>query len=510
MRNQSSRVARNVLLLVAAGLFAAALFYALPRAQAPSQETVTRLLVGALLVGTVIAIVRSPGRARAGMAKASAMDVAEASPTLRFTDVAANEEALSSLKSLAHALKNPEVYGKFGARIPRGVLLYGPPGTGKTLMAKALAGEAGVPFYAVSGSDFVQVYVGVGAARVRDLFAKAKKAGRAVIFIDEIDALGKRRDGASSDEREQTLNALLTQMNGFEENSGIVVLAATNRIDTLDEALLRPGRFDRHIAVNLPGREQRARILALHAKDKPFSGAIEWDALSQDTVGFSGAKLESMLNEAAIYAVQRGAEKIEEADVRRAFSTLLVGEERVGGALPERERRVTAVHEAGHALLTLLLMPRSRLSAVSIIPSVNGAGGYSMAVPPDSAFVSREELWANLAVALGGRAAERILLGEDAVTNGAANDLERATQMAAAACLSWGMDEEVGCVAVHALPREMAAGERERAAVERTLKNAMALAERTLRERKETLERVAEELLRRERMTGKEVRALVA
>ena len=510
MRNRTSRAARNVLLLVAAGLFAAALYFAMPKTISLDQEAVTRLLVGALLIGTVVAIVRAPGRAKAGMARASAMEVSQAAPSLRFSDVAANEEALASLRSLAHALQSPETYSAYGARIPRGVLLYGPPGTGKTLMAKALAGEAGVPFYAVSGSDFVQIYVGVGAARVRDLFGKAKKAGRAVIFIDEIDALGKRRDGASSDEREQTLNALLTQMNGFEENEGIVVLAATNRIDTLDEALLRPGRFDRHIAVGLPERAQRAKILALHAAGKPFDEGIDWDHVAQETVGFSGAKLESMLNEAAIYAARRSAKKIEEADVRRAFSTILVGEERVGSGLDAEERRVTAVHEAGHALLTLLLMPKAQLRHVTIVPSVNGAGGYSMAVPPDKAFISRRDITAHMAVALGGRAAERILLGEDAITNGAQNDLERATQMAASACLAWGMDEDVGCLSVGSLPKEMQTGERERAAVERTLKGAFDIAFQTLSEHQEDLERISQALLKRERMTGEEIQALVA
>ena len=508
MRNHSGRTARTALLLIAAACLTAALFYAWPQAWA--WEDALRLLLGGLLVFALVAALRSSGRARTGLARGLAMEVSEAAPSTRFADVAANEEALASLRSLADALREPERYARLGARPPRGVLLYGPPGTGKTLMARALAGEAGVPFYAVSGSDFVQVYVGVGAARVRELFAKAKKAGRAVIFIDEIDALGKRRDNASSEEREQTLNALLTQMDGFDGGAGVVVLAATNRVDTLDDALLRPGRFDRHVCVGLPGREQRAKILALHAKDKPFEPSVDWDALAQDTVGFSGAKLESLLNEAAIYAAQRAAERIAPKDVRRAFSTMLVGEERAGAGFSERERHVTAVHEAGHALLTLLLMPESRLSQVSIVPSTGGAGGYSMAVPPDSAFLSRAQVLARMAAALGGRAAERIVLGGEEITNGAAGDLQHATRLAASACLCWGMDDDLGYVAADALPDGLADGARARAAVERMLREAMDLAERTLRTRRDALERVSEALLARERMTGEEIREIAA
>ncbi len=504
MRNRSGRAARTALLLIAAACFTVALYYAWPNVL--DQEDVMRLLLGGLLVFALVSALRSSARARTGLTKGLAMEVSEAAPSTRFADVAANEEALASLRSLADALREPERYARLGARPPRGVLLYGPPGTGKTLMARALAGEAGVPFYAVSGSDFVQVYVGVGAARVRELFTKAKKAGRAVIFIDEIDALGKRRDGMSSEEREQTLNALLTQMDGFDGGAGVIVLAATNRVDTLDEALLRPGRFDRHVCVGLPGREQRAKILALHAKDKPFEPSVDWDALAQDTVGFSGAKLEGLLNEAAIYAAQRSAERIAPEDVHHAFSTMLVGEERAGAGLTARERYVTAVHEAGHALLTLLLMPETRLSHVSIVPSTGGAGGYSMAVPPDSAFLSRAQVLARMAAALGGRAAERIVLGGEEITNGAAGDLQHATRLASSACLCWGMDDDLGYVAADALPDHLADGARARAAVERMLREAMDLAEGTLRARRDALERVAEALLARERMTGEEVR----
>lgn len=371
-------------------------------------------------------------------------------PEQKFCDVAALDEAVESLRALVDVLKNPEKYARYGARIPRGVLLYGPPGTGKTLLARALAGEAGVPFFSVSGSDFVQMYVGVGAMRVRDLFKKARKNSKAVIFIDEIDALGGRREGGN-EEREQTLNALLTEMSGFRGDMGIVVLAATNRPDKLDVALTRPGRFDRQIEIGMPDRAGRLRILNVHIKDKPIASDIDLERLADDTASFSGAKLESMLNEAALLAARRDEGLITTQDLGLAFRSVLIGEEKMGRTNSVQERKITAFHEAGHALATILLEPESRLSRVSIIPSTKGVAGYSMAVPPDRMMLTLAQVEAHISIALAGRAAEEIVFGSSSVTTGAANDLTKATDLTARMCLEWGMDEKAGLTVHHTL-----------------------------------------------------------
>ena len=359
-------------------------------------------------------------------------------PSARFSDVAANEEAMESLRDLVSFIREPEKYSRLGARIPRGVLLYGMPGTGKTLMARALAGEAGVPFFAVNGADFVEMYVGVGASRVRTLFRNARKAGRAVIFFDEIDAIGKKRDNRS-DEREQTLNALLSEMSGFGEKDGIVVLAATNRADTLDEALLRAGRFDRQIEVPLPGQAERLQILQVHAQKRPLAANVSLDELARQTVMFSGAKLECLLNEAAILAVKRSAEQIETQDIQQAMDAALFGAERPNITRREHERRVTAAHEAGHAVATAVLLPESELRRVSIIPTSRGAAGYSMALPQEKMFHEQQELICHMAVALAGREAERRLLGNERVSTGASNDIEKAVLLARRMVNEWGM-----------------------------------------------------------------------
>lgn len=391
------------------------------------------LLMGALVL--LMAFGRRRQHAVAGRAGAVRECVV---PQTRFSDVAANEEAMESLRDVLSFIQSPEKYSRFGARPPRGVLLHGMPGTGKTLMAKALAGEAGVPFFAVNGADFVEMYVGVGASRVRSLFQRARKHKRAVIFFDEIDAIGKKRDNRN-DEREQTLNALLSEMSGFESDDGVVVLAATNRADTLDDALLRAGRFDRQIEVPMPGMEERLRILEVHAKGKPLSGAVSLEGLARQTALFSGAKLECVLNEAAILAVKRGAEEIDPQDVELAVDRTLFGMERRGAARHEREREVTAAHEAGHALLTAVLMPDSDIRKVSIIPTSRGAAGYSMALPPERLFHEEQELVHHIAVALAGREAERMLLGAEHVSTGAANDIEKAATIARRMVCEWGM-----------------------------------------------------------------------
>lgn len=384
------------------------------------------------------------------MSQMSKIDTENKSKRLKFSDVAGNEEAKEALMDMVDFIKNPEAYNKLGARLPRGVLLYGPPGTGKTLLAKALAGEAGVPFFPVSGSDFVQVYAGLGASRIRDLFKKAKEAGKSVIFIDEIDSLGKKRKGdnpAGSEEGDRTLNALLTEMSGFNDNDGIIVVAATNRIDILDEALLRPGRFDRQIEVNLPDVNGRYKILKLHSENKPISKDVDLKKVALETVYFSGAKLENLMNEAAIYAAKEKANEITSAHINKAYYTVLVGDEKKDrSGIKLRDKEITAFHEAGHALVTKLVAKENRVSKVSIIPSTKGMGGFSINLPPDKMYQSKKDILANIMIALGGRAAEEIIFGKDLVTTGASSDLEKATEMTLSMIGLLGMDEEVGLV----------------------------------------------------------------
>lgn len=361
-------------------------------------------------------------------------------PGLTFHDVAANVEAKQSLEGLVDYLKEPGKYASFGARMPRGVMFYGPPGTGKTLLARALAGEAGVPFFAMSGSDFVQMYVGVGASRVRDLFASAKKAGKCVIFIDEIDALGRRRNDQSSDERDQTLNALLNEMSGFRTGDGVIIIAATNRIETLDPALLRPGRFDRQIEVGLPGVNERLDILTLHSKNKPLAPDIDLKELARETCAFSGASLESLLNEAAILAARRESEEIERDDIDQAFYRTVAGADGVSAASPD-ERCTIALHEAGHAIVLRALTPESRLKRVSILPASRGAQGYNLAIPEERVLHKKSDIENQIMVLLGGRAAELLVGGDDALTSGASSDIARATELAGTMIMELGMGD---------------------------------------------------------------------
>ncbi|MBU3110864.1 ATP-dependent metallopeptidase FtsH/Yme1/Tma family protein [Clostridium lacusfryxellense] len=371
-----------------------------------------------------------------------------------FDNVAGNEEAKDSVQDVVDFLKNPEKYTAYGARMPKGVILYGDPGTGKTLLAKAVAGEANVPFYAVSGSDFVQIYVGVGAGRIRSLFKKARSHGRAVIFIDEIDAIGKKRDngsGGGSDEKDQTLNALLTEMSGFNETEGIIIIAATNRLDMLDEALLRPGRFDRHIEVTLPDVSAREKILKLHLKNKPIKD-IDYSEWAHKTTSFSGAKLENLTNEAAIIACKDNAVFIDNTHLDRAYSIMLAGYEKVDrDYIKDVDRKITAFHEAGHALISLKMLPNDKVSKVTIIPTTKGAGGYTLSIPEDSLYQNKEHLKKKIMVLLGGRAAEEIIFGADNVTTGAYNDLQRSTQLVANMVTEYGMGESLGLLSMNKL-----------------------------------------------------------
>ncbi len=463
-------------------------------------DTAGKWLCGLAIVLFVAAMLNKGRAAVPAHAGDVRFEPASEASRLSFLNVAANEEALNSLKELADFLKDPQKYQRMGARMPRGVLLYGPPGTGKTLMARALAGEAGVPFFAASGADFVQMYVGVGASRVRELFAKARKAGKSVIFIDEIDALGKARQGSGSDEREQTLNALLVEMSGFREENPVVVLAATNRLDTLDPALLRPGRFDRQIEVGLPDRDQRLSILKLHSRNKPLAQEVSLARLASDTISFSGAALECLLNEAAILAAGRNAEQIELADVQRAYVTSIAGQDRPSNNVSQEDKAIIALHEAGHALVTHLLLPEHQIKRVSILPSTRGAAGYSLSIPPEKSVMKRSYLNAQLKVLLGGRAAEELAAGEMELTSGASDDLKRAAELAASMVMDMGMETDHG-IALRALSKACSAGSQEGFAQSRKLlKEAYGQTFELLRENSDLLMKLTEALLEKESM----------
>jgi cell division protease FtsH len=353
------------------------------------------------------------------------------SSTMTFVDVAGNYEAKQSLMEVVDFIKNPEKYSEFNVRMPKGILLYGAPGTGKTLLAKALAGEAGVPFYAVSGSDFVQVYAGLGASRIRNLFKKAKKSGKSVIFIDEIDAIGKKRMAGNlrgSDESDRTLNALLTEMSGFSDNSGTIVVAATNRIDTLDNALLRPGRFDRQIEIMLPDRNARKDIIELYLKKRNAAG-VNIDEIADMTVYFSGAMIENLINEAAILAVRENADRIKDKHLKKAYLELLAGTEKKDYD-NKLHKTVTSYHEAGHAFVSKYLLPEHKIIRVSVIPTSKGAGGYTLSTPSSEELLTKKKIRNHLSVLMAGRVAEEIFFGKESITVGAQNDIEKATSLA--------------------------------------------------------------------------------
>lgn len=364
------------------------------------------------------------------------------SSTMKFDDVAGNYEAKQSLLELVDFIQNPEKYSKFNVRMPKGILLYGEPGTGKTLMAKALAGEAGVPFYAVSGSDFVQVYAGLGAGRIRNLFKKAKKSGKSVIFIDEIDAIGKKRMSGSikgSDEGDRTLNALLTEMSGFADDSGTVVIAATNRIDTLDSALLRPGRFDRQIEIMLPDKNARKDIIKLYL-DKKNSEDVNIDELADLTVYFSGAMIENLINEAALLAIRQNSDKITEEHIKKAYLQILAGVEKEdydNGI----QKTITSYHEAGHAFVSRYLLPENKIIRVSIIPTSKGAGGYTLSTPNSEEVMTKRKMINHLSVLMAGRASEEVFFGNENITAGAQNDIEKVTSLAVDYVSKYGMND---------------------------------------------------------------------
>ena len=367
---------------------------------------------------------------------------------VKFKDVAGLQEEKEDLVEVVDFLKAPQKYTNVGARIPKGVILVGPPGTGKTLLAKAVAGEAGVPFFSISGSDFVEMFVGVGASRVRDLFEEGKKHAPCIIFIDEIDAVARQRGtgmGGGHDEREQTLNQLLVEMDGFGVNEGIIVMAATNRVDILDPAILRPGRFDRKVAVGRPDIKGREEILRVHAKDKPLGEDVDLAQIAQTTAGFTGADLENLLNEAAIMAARSGRSYITQLDIKHAFIKVGIGAEKRSKVISEKEKKITAYHEAGHAILFHVLPDMDPVYTISIIPTGMGAAGYTMPLPEnDDMFNTKGKMLQDITTLLGGRVAEEIIFGD--ITTGASNDIKRATSTARAMVMQYGMSDKLGLI----------------------------------------------------------------
>ena len=405
-------------------------------------------LLGVMLIFTVM-------NRQSGGANAKAMNFGKSrarmsmggDKNITFSQVAGLKEEKEELEEIVDFLKSPKKYIQVGARIPKGVLLVGPPGTGKTLLAKAVAGEAGVPFFTISGSDFVEMFVGVGASRVRDLFEEAKKNSPCIIFIDEIDAVARRRGtgmGGGHDEREQTLNQLLVEMDGFGVNEGIIVMAATNRVDILDPAILRPGRFDRRVMVGRPDIQGREEILKVHAKGKPLSEEIDLRQIAQTTAGFTGADLENLLNEAAILAAKENRIYLKQEDIKRAFVKVGIGAEKKSRVISDKEKRITAFHEAGHAILFHVLPDVGPVYSVSIIPT-GGAGGYTMPLPEnDEMFNTKGKMLQDITVALGGRVAEEEVL--DDITTGASQDIKQATSLAKSMVTKFGMSEAVGLI----------------------------------------------------------------
>ena len=408
-----------------------------------------------LMVGVVIFLFMMMNR-QGGGANAKAMNFGKSRARMtsgsdkqvKFAQVAGLQEEKEELEEIVDFLKSPKKYIRVGARIPKGVLLVGPPGTGKTLLAKAVAGEAGVPFFTISGSDFVEMFVGVGASRVRDLFEDAKKHAPCIIFIDEIDAVARRRGtgmGGGHDEREQTLNQLLVEMDGFGVNEGIIVMSATNRVDILDPAILRPGRFDRKVMVGRPDVKGRKEILEVHAKGKPLGDDVDLAQIAQTTSGFTGADLENLLNEAAILAAKENRVYIQQSDIRHAFVKVGIGAEKKSKVVSEKEKKITAYHEAGHAILFHVLPDVGPVYSVSIIPTGVGAAGYTMPLPEnDEMFNTRGKMLQEITVALGGRIAEELVF--DDITTGASQDIKQATALAKSMVMKFGMSEELGLV----------------------------------------------------------------
>ena len=472
----------------------------------------------ALLVGMIVWMTRkmAKGGGMMGVGKSNAKMYVEKQTGVTFRDVAGQEEAKESLQEVVDFLHNPGKYTSVGAKLPKGALLVGPPGTGKTLLAKAVAGEAKVPFFSLSGSAFVEMYVGVGASRVRDLFKQAQQMAPCIIFIDEIDAIGKSRDNqmGSNDEREQTLNQLLAEMDGFESNKGLVLLAATNRPEILDPALLRPGRFDRRIVVEKPDLKGRVDVLKVHSRDVRMDETVDLEAIALATSGAVGSDLANMINEAAINAVKHGRNAVSQADLFEAVEVVLVGKEKKDRIMSQEERRIVSYHEVGHALVSALQKDSEPVQKITIVPRTMGALGYVMQTPEEEKFLNtKKELEAMLVGMLAGRAAEEVVF--DTVTTGASNDIEKATSIARAMITQYGMSEKFGLIGLESIQNRYLDGRPvsncgpETAAeidkeVMKMLKDAYAEAKRLLSEHRTSLDKISDFLIQKETITGKE------
>ncbi len=491
----------------------------------------TTLLPTLLMVGVVLFVVAMMNRQGGANAKAMNFGKSRAKMSteldnkVTFDQVAGLKEEKEELEEIVDFLKAPGKYIQVGARIPKGVLLEGPPGTGKTLLAKAVAGEAGVPFFTISGSDFVEMFVGVGASRVRDLFEDAKRNSPCIVFIDEIDAVARRRGtgmGGGHDEREQTLNQLLVEMDGFGVNEGIIVMAATNRVDILDPAILRPGRFDRKVMVGRPDVQGRLEILKVHAKGKPLGDDVDLEQTARTTAGFTGADLENLLNEAAILAAKEGRIYLQQSDIRHAFIKVGIGAEKKSRVISEKEKRITAFHEAGHAILFHVLPDVGPVYSVSIIPTGVGAAGYTMPLPEkDEMFNTKGRMLQNITVALGGRAAEEMVF--DDITTGASQDILQATSYAKSMVTKFGMSEQLGLVNYDNDSDEVfigrdwghasrGYGEKVASAIDMEVKRIIdecyVEAKKIIEEHRDVLDSCAELLLQKEKITREEFEAL--
>ncbi|RGZ01813.1 ATP-dependent zinc metalloprotease FtsH [Clostridium sp. AM58-1XD] len=460
---------------------------------------------------------RMGGGGLMGVGKSNAKVYVQKETGITFKDVAGEDEAKESLTEIVDFLHNPAKYTKIGAKLPKGALLVGPPGTGKTLLAKAVAGEAKVPFYSLSGSDFVEMFVGVGASRVRDLFKQAQESAPCIIFIDEIDAIGKSRDsrfGGGNDEREQTLNQLLSEMDGFDSSKGLLVLGATNRPEILDPALLRPGRFDRRVIVDKPDLKGRVNILKVHSKDVLLDETVDFEEIALATSGAVGADLANMMNEAAIMAVKHGRQAVSQKDLFEAVEVVLVGKEKKDRILSKEERRIVSYHEVGHALVSALQKDSEPVQKITIVPRTMGALGYVMHVPEEEKFLNtKKEIQAMLVGFLAGRAAEELVF--DTVTTGAANDIEQATRIARAMVTQYGMSEKFGLMGLETQENQyltgrsvLNCGDATAAEIDQEvmmiLKNSYEEAKRLLGENREAMDKIAEFLIEKETITGKE------
>ena len=453
-----------------------------------------------------------------GMGKSNARVYVQSSDGIRFADVAGEDEAKENLAEIVDYLHNPKKYTDVGASMPKGVLLVGPPGTGKTMLAKAVAGEAGVPFFSMSGSEFVEMFVGMGASKVRDLFKQAKEKAPCIVFIDEIDAIGQKRNAGSgmggNDEREQTLNQLLTEMDGFESNNGVIILAATNRPESLDPALTRPGRFDRRVPVELPDLAGREAILKVHARKIKTDGDVDFHTIARMAAGTSGAELANIINEAALRAVRAGRTVVTQADLEESIEVVIAGYQKKNAILSDQEKRVVAYHEIGHALVAALQTSSAPVQKITIIPRTSGALGYTMQVETaDKNLLTKEELENKIATLTGGRAAEEVVFGQ--ITTGASNDIEQATKLARAMITRYGMNDEFDMVAFETVNNQYLGGDTSLAcsaetqqAIDRKVV-ALVKARQLLEEHRAALDRLAQYLYEKETITGEEFMQLL-